>query len=85
MVVCLNSSEVFIDQMCILDIKRYYNVIKMKRLLLVMFVASLCGVSVATRAWAFGYSLRTIIQQGLLFFILCLVLGIVIVIINRKP
>jgi hypothetical protein len=59
--------------------------LKMKKLLLVLFMAAVCGVLVAKRAWAFGHSSQTIIRNGLFFFILFLVVGTLVTLIREKP
>jgi hypothetical protein len=56
----------------------------MKRLLIAVMAAAVCGLLAAKRAWLFHESLHEAIRDGLFWFVYALVLGIGIVLLQRK-
>ena len=57
---------------------------RMKKILTLVIVAAIIGLSTATRAWLFHYSPHEVIWTGMFGFVGVLVLGIGVVLLQRK-
>jgi hypothetical protein len=56
----------------------------MKKILTVVIVAAMIGLSTATRAWLFHESPHEVISAGMFGFVGVLVIGIGVVMVQRK-